>query len=191
MRLKRGEENMTISDDMTSHFAGIILTIFLAATQGRIGRIGSFWQILYAVPGTILHETAHFLVALVTGGRPSGFTIIPRARECTLADGSLRRMWVLGSVTIGNAGTLSAVPAGLAPLLLIGAAYYLFSHWFAWFPADLPHTLLMYLTVYLFSYSSIPSPRDIKVACSSLTSMALYGGLFALVWLFRNELLPF
>ena len=179
---------MNDPQNMVYHFAGIILTIFLAAIQGRIGRVGTFWQILYAIPGTLLHELVHFLVALVTGGRPTGFSIIPRPRESSLADGSLRRMWVLGSVSIGNAGTLSALPTGLAPLALIGAAYYLYSHWFLWYPADLQHTLLMYLSVYLLCYSSVPSMQDIKVAFSSITGLILYGGLGIGLFLFRHKL---
>ena len=180
---------MNISDALANHFSGIILTIFLATIQGRIGRIGPFWQILYAIPGTLLHELAHFLVALVTGGRPSGFSIIPRPRECALADGSQRRMWVLGSVSIGNAGTLSALPTGLAPLSLVAAAYYLYSHWLFWYPADLQHTLIMYLSVYLLCYSSVPSTQDIKVAFSSITGLILYGGIGIGAFLFRDKLL--
>jgi hypothetical protein len=31
-----------------------------------------------ALPGTLLHEMSHFLVAALTGGRPSSFSVIPR-----------------------------------------------------------------------------------------------------------------
>lgn len=162
----------------TNHFAGILLTIILAASHERIGRTGSFWPIIFALPGTVLHELAHFVVALVTGGKPRGFSIVPHRRCCTLADGSSRKLWILGSVTLGNAGMFSAVPTALAPLGLIVVAWYLYRHWFSWFPGDTVHTLLLYATVYLFCYSSIPSSTDLKVAFSHLPSLLFYGCLF-------------
>ncbi|GAB7028426.1 hypothetical protein [Geotalea toluenoxydans] len=168
---------MLANDPQTNHFAGILLTIFLATMQERVGRAGSFRLILFALPGTILHELAHFVVALITGGRPHGLSIIPRRQYCTIADGSSRRLWVLGSVSFGNAGIFSTVPTALAPLGLIAIAWYLYRHWFAWFPADTLHTILLYAAVYLFCYSSVPSTKDLKVACSSPAGLLLYGCL--------------
>lgn len=160
------------------HFAGVLLVILLAVLQGRVGRIGAFWQICWALPGTLLHELSHLLVAAVTGGRPVGFSIVPRrATDC----GSQRR-WVLGSVTISRPGPVSALPSGLAPLALNAVAYYLYRGWGSWFPLDLPHTLLMYAAIYLFCYSSIPSAQDVKVAVSSPTGILLYGVLFGGAW---------
>lgn len=152
------------------HFAGLLLVITLAVAQARVGRAGAFWQILWLLPGTFLHELAHFLVAAVTGGRPVGFSVFPR-RE------GGRGRWVLGSVAISRPGVVSALPSGLAPLALNGVAYYLYRQWGEWFPADLPHTLLMYLVVYVFCYGSVPSGQDVQVAFSRPLGVALYGGL--------------
>lgn len=160
------------------HFAGLLLVILLAVLQGRVGRIGTFWQICWALPGTILHELAHLLVAAVTGGRPVGFSIIPRRDG---AGGSGER-WLLGSVTISRPGPVSALPSALAPLALNAVAYYLYRGWGRWFPLDLPHTLLMYAAVYLFCYSSIPSGQDLKVALSSPFGLLLYTALGAGAW---------
>ncbi len=171
---------MFVLESQTNHFIGVLLIIFLAATQGRTGRAGSFWLICYALPGTILHELTHFLVALVTGGRPCGFSIIPRQREGVLSDGSTRRVWVLGSVSLGNAGIFSAVPTAIAPLGLIVIAWFLYRHWFSWFPADTSHTIFLYLVIYLFCYSAIPSRQDLKIAFSSFPGILLYGGLAGL-----------
>jgi hypothetical protein len=171
---------MIVHDPKTTHFAGLLLVIFLAAAQERVGRAGAFWLILFALPGTILHEMAHYLVALVTGGSPRGFSIIPRTRA--FADGSSRRQWVLGSVSLAKAGALSAVPTALAPLGLIVVAWYLYGHWFAWFPADTPHTLLLYGVVYLFCYSAVPSRADLQVAFSSTPSLVLYSSLVTIIF---------
>jgi hypothetical protein len=157
------------------HFAGLLLVILLAVVQGRVGRIGTFWQISWALPGTILHELAHFVVAAVTGGRPVGFSVIPRRDPA-------RGGWLLGSVTISRPGPISALPSALAPLALNIVAYYLYRSWGRWFPQDLPHTLAMYSAVYLFSYSSIPSGQDLKVALSSPVGLMLYTGLGGGAW---------
>jgi hypothetical protein len=157
------------------HFAGLLLVILLAVVQGRVGRIGTFWQICWALPGTILHELAHLVVAAVTGGRPTGFSIIPRRDPSG-------RGWLLGSVTISRPGPISALPSALAPLALNVVAYYLYRGWGRWFPLDLVHTLLMYLVIYLFSYSSIPSGQDVKVAISSPFGLLLYTTLGSGAW---------
>jgi len=160
------------------HFAGVLLVISLAVLQARVGRIGTFWQIFWALPGTFLHELSHLLVAAVTGGRPTGFTIFPR-RESSRGGA---QCWILGSVTISRPGPVAALPSALAPLALNAAAYYLYRNWGSWFPPDLPHTLFMYAAVYLFCYSSIPSAQDVKVALSSPVGVLFYGGVGCGVW---------
>lgn len=175
-------------DATTGHFLGLFLVIVLAAIHGRIGAAGPLWQILYALPATLLHELSHLIVAFVTGGRPAGFSIIPTPRLVTLADGSVRRSWVLGAVTIRNAGIIASLPTGLAPLLLVPLAWFLYHHWFAWFPADLPHTISLYLVVYLCAAGSVPSTQDLRVAFSSLAGVALYAMLLAFAWVWRGEL---
>ncbi|MBJ6725667.1 hypothetical protein [Geomesophilobacter sediminis] len=150
------------------HFAGILVVICLAVLQAQVGRAGALWQIIWALPGTLLHELSHLLVAAVTGGRPVGFTILPRREP----EGG----WILGSVTISNPGPISALPSALAPLGLNLAGYFVFTQWGRWFADDLPCTLLRYLAVYLFAYSSLPSRRDLLVALSSPLGVALYGG---------------
>jgi len=157
------------------HFVGLLLVILLAVLQGRVGRAGTFWQICWALPGTILHELAHLLVAAVTGGRPVGFSIVPRRDQA-------RGGWLLGSVTISRPGPIAALPSALAPLALNGVAYYLYRGWGRWFPLDLPHTLAMYAAVYLFCYSSIPSGQDVRVALSSPFGLLLYAGLGGGAW---------
>jgi len=156
------------------HFAGVLLVIVLAVLQGRVGRIGAFWQICWALPGTLLHELSHLVVAAATGGRPVGFSIIPRR------DGA--RRWVLGSVTISRPGALSALPSGLAPLALNAVAYYLYRGWWSWFHPDLTHTLFLYGSIYLFSYSSIPSGQDLRVAVSSPLGLLFYSSLCGGAW---------
>lgn len=173
-----GMEMAIGSTQQWHHFAGVLLVIFLAVLQGRVGKVGPFWQICWALPGTLLHELSHLVVAAVTGGRPVGFSIVPRREG---GHGGVER-WLLGSVTISRPGPVSALPSALAPLMLNLVAYFLYLQWGKWFPADLPHTLFMYAGIYLFSYSSIPSGQDMKVAVSSPFGVLLYGTLGAAGW---------
>jgi hypothetical protein len=94
-----------------------------------------------------------------------------------MSDGSVRRRWTLGSVTIANPGPLSAFPTAMAPLLLNVAAWQIYVRWFSWFPRDPAHVLALYGTVYLFVSASVPSGQDLKVACSSLAGLVLYMSL--------------
>jgi hypothetical protein len=165
------------------HFAGIVLAATLGAIQGRADRCGSLFQIVIRLPGTLLHEFAHLIVGFITGGRPAGFTIIPRRTIGITTDGSERRVWVLGSVTITNPSVLSALPTALAPLLLIPVAWFLYRTWFVWFPSDLPHTLLMYVAVVVCCGSSLPSSQDVAVAFSRPLGVALYAALGAGGWM--------
>ena len=171
------------TDPAIVHFAGIVLAATLGAIQGRADRKGSFWMIIVRLPGTLLHELAHLVVGFITGGRPAGFTIIPRRTIGFTTDGSERRVWVLGSVAITNPSLLAAFPTGFAPLLLLPSAWFLYRSWFVWFPPDLLHTLLMYVAVVVCCGSSLPSTQDVAVAFSRPLGVVLYAALGTGAWL--------
>lgn len=168
---------MGFSSHVEWDFIGIVLSIFLAAVYGRIGRTAPFWQILCRLPGTALHESAHYLVAFMTGGGPAGFTIIPRR-----SGGG--ENWVLGSVTLRRPSAFSCLPTGLAPLLLLPFAWVAYRNWFLWFPRDPAHTLFLYAAICLCCCSSVPSAQDMRVALSSLAGVALYGAVAAALFCF-------
>jgi hypothetical protein len=175
-------------DSVFAHFAGIVLAATLGAIQGRSDRIGPFWMVLVRLPGTLLHELAHLVVVFITGGKPAGFTIIPRRTVGVTIDGSARKVWVLGSVTITNPSILAAFPSGFAPLLLLPVAWFLYRGWFVWFPPDLPHTLLMYVAVVVCCGSSLPSAQDAAVALSRPLGVILYAAVGAGAWFLWNTL---
>ena len=77
-------------------------------------RLGMWPYALLALPGTLAHELAHFLAALVLAAKPSFPSLIPQRTE---------RGWRLGSVTF-RAGILRSVPIALAPLALLPFALY-------------------------------------------------------------------
>lgn len=133
----------------------------------QIARNGAFLLVLSNLPVTIMHELAHFVIALLLGGRPSGFSLWPR-RE---AGG-----WRLGSVT-ARATLLSAAPTALAPLLwlLIGGILLAFRSELA--GESLARLCGVYLVVYLCVAASIPSWQDLHVAVTHPLSLLFWSAL--------------
>lgn len=66
--------------------------------------------LLFRLAGTICHELAHFVAGVVTGARPSAFTVIPRR---------VGYGWELGSVRLARVRWYNAAPTALAPLLVL------------------------------------------------------------------------
>ncbi len=147
-----------------------IIVGFLAASMvmgvlhRRLSSSGSFIAILYCLPFTFMHEMAHFMVALLTGGRPSSFSIWPRR-----AGGG----WILGSVN-SVPTILSAAPTALAPLVWLVIAYYVMVLWNLR-PAWVPEYLIV-VVLYACSAACTPSWQDIKVAIRNPFSLILWVG---------------
>lgn len=70
--------------------------------------------ILLLLAGTICHELMHWIVGLVSGGRPASLSIIPRRTGSG---------WQLGLVRLTNVRWFNAAPAALAPLALLALPY--------------------------------------------------------------------
>ncbi|MEI8355967.1 MAG: hypothetical protein WCG31_07770 [Deltaproteobacteria bacterium] len=166
-----------MGDSTTWHFIGLVLIIFLASIQGRAGRMGTLGMVLCSFPATLLHELSHWTVCLVSGGGPTGFTLLPELVSSDMEDGSERKRWRLGSVGISKPGILSTVPTALAPLLYIPAALLVFLYWDDFFTKSLVSTLLMYVTICFLVTAAIPSSQDIRTAFSNLSSVVLYMGI--------------
>lgn len=130
--------------------AGFFLSIWAAAGARPVVSVRT-WM-LFVVPGTMAHELAHYLVAIVTGGRPAPISLWPR-RE---AGG-----WVMGSVSFCPNQFNGALVA-LAPLYLLPPL--------AWWCAS-QHTTASPLAAVVWGYlaavllySAWPSSIDWKIA---------------------------
>jgi hypothetical protein len=116
------------------------------------------WNWLYFLiiwPGTVLHETCHFVVGLATNGDPTSFDVFPQRSPSG---------YTLGSVGFRHITWYNGVLIGMAPLLIwIGI-------WLA-APAragmDVRSFLYWGISGLLF-YSGIPSRTDFKVALKSV-----------------------
>jgi hypothetical protein len=139
-------------------------SVVVGALHRRLSSSGSFFAILYCLPFTFMHELAHFLVAFITGGRPSSFSIWPKR-----AGGR----WVLGSVNAAPT-ILSAAPTAFAPLGWLVIAYYVMVLW-DFRPVWVPEYLIV-VVLYACSAACTPSWQDIKVAIRNPFSLILWVG---------------
>lgn len=158
--------------DSASPFA--ILIILLGSSLGVCanwlpGRAGA----LLGLPGTAMHETAHWLVALLLGARPGLISLIPHER-----DGYLVR----GYVRVHRMGWFSTAPIALAPLP--------FGLYAAWMSFDQALSSGAQLSVlgwgYLagsFTWACLPSGIDLRLALSKPLGLFPLIGATYLIWM--------
>lgn len=140
--------------------AFIALTLLLMHLARR-------WSLLYALvvwPGTVLHELAHWLVALLLGGQPTSLSVVPARSE---------RGWRLGSVGIRRARWFNALPIALAPLLLAPLAWLALVHATRVDATSWVHWALLYVATSA-AVSCLPSLQDWKVVASRPFGALLY-----------------
>jgi len=140
----------------------LIASVVMGAIHRRLSSYGSFFAIMYCFPFTLMHETSHFVAALLTGGRPSSFSVWPRRSG---------NGWVLGSVR-SIPTLLSTAPTALAPLGWLVIGYYSMSSWDIR-PVWMPEWLIVAI-VYACSAACTPSWQDIKIALTHPFSLLLW-----------------
>lgn len=129
--------------------------------QRVVARFGLGAYALFALPGTLAHESAHWIVAAATGARPRGLRLWPERGT----DG-----WRLGSVAFQPAWWRTG-PIALAPLLLLPAAL-------AWTvacvaPARGPAFALHAWIAGTLLTASLPSRADLRLAAPALAVAAI------------------
>ncbi|MDD5296520.1 MAG: hypothetical protein PHU46_06360 [Rhodocyclaceae bacterium] len=122
---------------------------------------------ILGVPGTMLHELAHWSVGLLTLARPRSITLWPRREG---------GRFVLGEAGFSFLGFWNGAFVALAPLLLAPLAGLAFlTAMGAWVRADfVMWTVFGYLAAVLLR-ASIPSSADMRVAIPSLIFYAVLG----------------
>lgn len=128
------------------------LLLFLAVGVGfRVLRRFPWLYVAALLPGTFLHEAAHWLSGFLLGAKPVKLTVMPRR---TVA-GRL----VYGQVEFTRLRWWNKVPVGLSPLLLMPLAVWLFSVACLAAPGAWFSVVLMIL-VWQCLLSCMPSFRD-------------------------------
>lgn len=138
----------------------------------------SMWMsALINIPGTFLHETMHYVVGLVLNASPCNFTLWPQKNP----DG----YYVMGSVGFRNVTFYNAIPAAMAPLLLLPIGFYANRYLLPIMVPTLPNYVLYVLLQTIIIENAIPSRADFRVAGMFFSGVVIYSlvALFLLLTL--------
>ena len=133
-----------------------------------------FWIFsVLVLPGTVAHEACHLVLGLLLNGRPAGFNLIPRRSG---------QGWEMGSVSFAHMTWYNAFFVGMAPLLLLPAAYGL-ARWRLGSALGFhgQEALAIYLIANLV-YACVPSWQDCRIAARSPIGWLLLAAGLAWGW---------
>jgi hypothetical protein len=135
----------------------------------------SFWLFsLLVLPGTLCHELCHWMAGKLFNGRPVHFTVFPKR---------VGHGFVLGSVVLSNLRWYNAFFIGLAPLLLLAAAYGLFVWRLAGDPVlGWKEAAGVYFLANLL-FGAVPSWQDLRMAARSPIGWLLLAGALGYGWM--------
>ena len=155
-----------------NRFFLIVLVIVLL----RISRVTyrSLWLCaLINIPGTLLHELLHLVVGGFMNARPCNFTIIPKR--------DVSGGYVMGSVGFRNICFYNAIPAALAPLLLLPIGFYINRYVLPLIPMNLTNYILYVLLQTIIVQNAVPSQTDWRIAGMYKRGILLYLLLFGVI----------
>lgn len=158
---------------------------FVSRLGGGQKAIIVFWSLIF-LPGTILHEISHFLVAASLGARTGKIEIFPESLD--LDSSGHQRSVRLGSVQTSRLNPIQGFFVGLAPLLIgLIVIVFLSSQLQVSFKADDVNRFAIegYL-FFVIANSMFPSLTDIK---QTLPFVVISLVLFGLAWLLGFQLL--
>jgi len=163
-----GQQVNTLSDIRYVLTIAVVVLSLNAQLSLRAGMIVNF-------PGVFLHELMHYIVALVLNGKPTRFSVFPQQ----IQDGG----WAAGYVLFSNVRWYNAMPMGLAPLLILLAAWNLHrvlygGGWWSDFPI-VQNILYVVFEVFLIRHA-IPSVADVKVVFTKPLGLVAYAIIAAL-----------
>ena len=152
-----------------NRFYLILLVVMLMHLKSSSYR--SMWMCaLVNIPGTILHELMHFTVGLLLNARPCNFSVFPRKSD----NGN----YVMGSVGFRNVTFYNAVPASLAPLLLLPIGFYINRYFLPLMEPSFTNYVLYVLLQTIIIENAMPSRADFKVAKMYFSGVIIYGFVF-------------
>lgn len=158
-----------------NRFYLILLVVILMRFKYTTYR--SMWlSAMVNIPGTFLHELMHYLVGALFNARPCNFTLFPKKNE----NGD----YVMGSVGFQNITYYNAVPAAMAPFLLLPIGFYLNRHMLPVMAPTFSNYVLYVLLQTIIVENAIPSSVDFKVAGMYLRGVIMYGALIFLYLLY-------
>ncbi len=150
-----------------NRFYTILSVIILMHVKNAAYR-GMWSSALVNIPGTLLHEMMHFLVGAFLNARPCNFTVFPKKDP-------LSGDYVMGSVGFRNITFYNAVPAALAPLLLLPVGFYLNRYFLPYIPQTILGYVFYILLQTVIIENAMPSQADFRIAGMYLSGLLLYG----------------
>jgi len=129
-------------------------------------------KIFIYLPGTIIHETMHYIASLITNGKPVRYTIFPQFKEDRI---------ILGSVANANIKWYNSFIIGFAPLTTLWLLI-LFADNYMNLLDNVGFALIQLFLFYIVAIGSVPSGQDVKVAFTYMLPGFLL--FFMLIFLF-------
>ncbi|MBW5284101.1 hypothetical protein [Burkholderia gladioli] len=121
-----------------------------------------------ALPGTVLHELAHFLAGFCLRARPVSLSLFPRREGGT---------WTMGAVGFERLTLFNACFVAFAPLAVAIAAWWIFIAWVQ--PALLTGEYLSWFaSTYVCAcalFSCLPSWADVRAGAASAVFYGIVG----------------
>ena len=151
-----------------NRFYLILLVIVLIHLKNATYK-SMFMSALVNIPGTLLHELMHFFVGLMLNAKPCNFSIVPKRGE----GGG----YVMGSVGFTNITFYNAIPASMAPLLLLPIGFYTNRYLLPLMKPSFLNYVLYVLLQTIIIENAMPSSADFKVARMYFSGVILYGVL--------------
>jgi len=152
--------------------------LFLAALVAAVGVLRWLRRCfplfaLLILPGTFAHECCHLLLGLLLGAKPAAFNLLPRREG---------HGWTMGSVSFRHLVWYNVFFVGMAPLLLLPAAYALVRWRLQGQPGfDGVDALVLFLAANLI-YASLPSWQDGRLAARSPIGWLLLAAGLGWAW---------
>lgn len=143
---------------LTPHINTIIYQTILLITRSK--KLALTFLLILLLPGTIIHELSHFIVATLLFVRTGELTVIPRLEEGRIKAGSLKHADtdLLRRTAIG----LAPMIIGLMIIYLLGGLIFNFS-----LPTTYhlqPTTFFLLYLLFITSLSMFSSKKDMEVA---------------------------
>lgn len=140
------------------------------------------WSFIF-LPGTLIHEISHFLVAALFGARTGDISIFPEFLDTETANKKTSDHFTLGYVQVQSLNPIAGFFVGFAPfisglILLVWLSFLIQSDF------SQSNTVLLILEIYLFftiTNSFIPSRTDLKQTFPLILILSI---LFLLGWYF-------
>lgn len=142
----------------------------------RASRTSGWRMALVSLPGTWLHEVAHWGVGLILAAKPVSFSLWPKKEG---------NSWVLGAVGFTGLNIWNSAPVALAPLLLFAFGGLAFVHLLQPLFEQERYGLWLVLgyPVAACLFSGLPSSTDIRVGALSI---CMYAAAGYVLWLLAH-----